>query len=274
MYFIIIILIFVPLISFANVTVKSYQIQFDQDVVQINEIFPLHVNLQVHVDKSSPDHLSLFYPKVLTLDEMELVNVKLHHSTNNIILDTNKLNQNPIHIKMTFFFKAKKMGIYKTPNLFIAFKNSHPFFTVPKQKIKIIRSWYDLLKYYLLGIISIIAVLFIIIWFLFSPPKSYRYFLEIKTYRSLHKLIKNNDFTQEKIIRLITQYINLKTKSHFSTHQIISLSMSNIKNNTRTLLTRIIHLSSKKVISSDELELLDETLKTFLYTNILSKELI
>ena len=50
--------------------------------------------------------------------------------------------------------------------------------------------------------------------------------------------------------------------------------MSNIKNNTRTLLTRIIHLSSKKVISSDELELLDETLKTFLYTNILSKELI
>ncbi|MDH4128736.1 MAG: BatD family protein [Spirochaetota bacterium] len=207
MRFLGLILIFIPILTFSEVQITNHKIKLSKNTIIKNDIFTLEISLDGIATPFSPDQLSVIYPNKLSTKGIDMINTAVSHSIN----PTNENNK--FHIKLTFYFKGTKSGNFEIPNLPVSFINSPPFFITPKQNIKIIKTNYPNLIYYLIGSSVLIILGLIYVWVKFKPPYKSANLLEVKTYHNFIKLKNKNTLNlQINIKKLLIRYLRKKFK--------------------------------------------------------------
>ncbi len=214
MRWIALILFITPTLSFSETRLDTLHIKMSGEHYVINDVFSLTVRASGTVDPFNPDQLHLTYPKRLTTNDIEMVNVDINHSIKNL-QSANNVSKRTFTFKLVFYFKAKNEGrSIEIPNLPIGFLNSYPFMYTPKREVQIYNTYFSLIKPYLIIPLGLMGGLFIFFWLKFTPPKVYLSYLEIITYNRFLNLGKGNHSDRLKKTRtLMIRYIKKKVRT-------------------------------------------------------------
>jgi len=204
-------LLLLPLISFAEVRITSYNVELSNSYVFAEEPFTLTINIKGVAKPFHPNQYSLsYYPKKLKSDMVHLTNVKIEHSI------TTPSAENRFQFKLIFYFKAIRPGDYVIPNFQIGFTEQPPLLTIPKQNITILRSLFVYTQPVLISMIFILLLISLYYMIKLFGRSELGHLKEIHVYYRFTKLRKklSADFSQ-KLRRLLAKYIHKKCRLKF-----------------------------------------------------------